>query len=212
MTTLQILVQTMPSRARFLEQFRAVLVPQLKRHKNCSLLTAIDDGVTPVGEQRQKLKERSTGDYICLLDDDDFVAHDFLERISPLLDTADYIGFLAACYRDCVFHKNAVCSALRCKGWHSDAEFHYRELSQLCPMRRELSLAVPMDSAGDERGRQTGDAYRWASQLAVLGIVKTEHFIDEPMVHYMERTKRNDAEDWREPRRMEFFHRLTQKP
>jgi hypothetical protein len=81
--------------------------------------------------------------------------------------------------------------SLLCGGWfdktYADGTKAWmRDISHINPIRRELALAVPMYGGFAEDSRWSGDLRR-------LGIVKTEHYIEEVMYHYLSRPDKTDG-------------------
>lgn len=189
----EILCLTQPSRAPFLSQLRMVLAPQLRPGVSFRIQT--DDG-SGIGEQRHRMKMESAADYVSFIDDDDLPSHSFVHSIRPKLDGVDYIGFWMYCYdigSDCDTRRRPVFHSLDFIDWSEDEFSYYRDVSHFNPMRRDLSISVPMTGSGDED-------YRWACGLRVK--VKTQHVIPETLIHYFNRHPKNDAEDWNNPDRL----------
>lgn len=199
MKTWEILCLTMPRRKPFLDQLRMTLAPQLR--PGVTLRIQTDSGTT-VGEQRHLMKLQSTADYVSFLDDDDLPRADFVSSIAPLLDGVDYIGFWMYCWdigSECKTRRRPVIHSLSYSDWTEDENCYYRDISHFNPMIRELSISVPMTGSGDED-------YRWSCGLR--GKVKTQHFIDKPLLHYFNRHPKNDAEDWKNPDRIEILESI----
>jgi hypothetical protein len=128
--------------------------------------------------------EKSVGEYVCFVDDDDLVADDYVSTILPLLDR-DYVGFKVQLYNDGVPDLPTYHSLVY-EHWFQNNHGYYRHISHLNPIRRELALLVPMEG-------EVGEDHRWADRLYATGKVKTEHFIDRVMYHYYSRSVKNDA-------------------
>ena len=172
-----ILILTQPKRARLFDRIRGLLLPQLAPYENrVELLSRLFNPNQSLGENRQTLLDAAWGEYVSFIDDDDTVARDYVERIFPLLDGVDYVGFRLQLYVNGVRQKPTFHS-LQYADWRDDDKGFYRDLSHLNPIRRELALLVPF-----EGGR--GEDFSWAERLRATGRVKTEHFIPEVMYHY----------------------------
>lgn len=180
-----LLILTQPSRAALLARLTACLLPQLLRAQGVDLVIAFFNSRLSLGAQRQKMTEEAQGEYVSIVDDDDLVAPDFIQRILPLLDGVDQVGFRLQEYKDGVPLKPTFIS-LRYNGWHDDAEAEYRDIMHLCPLKRELSLEV-------RREGPPGEDARWACALSKLGVVKTEHFLDAVMYMYYLKTGKADS-------------------
>lgn len=192
---LDILCLTMPTRRKFLARLMERLEPQLygswSASKKVKITTMMHNPAVSLGENRQRMRESSKADYVCFVDDDDMVAENYVDRILPLLDGVDYVGFRLQAYEDGVPLPGPTYHSLLCGGWfdktYADGtKSWHRDISHLNPIKRELALAVPMYGGFAEDSR-------WSGELRRLGIVKTEHYIEEVMYHYLSRTDKKDG-------------------
>lgn len=186
---LDILCLTMPSRTEYLARLRANIEPQLT--SDVRFTVKLHDPSISLGANRQKMKEESDAEYLAQCDDDDLLSERYVEKILPLLDGVDQIGFRLQCSEDGVDLPGPTYHSLLCGGWfdktYADGtKAWFRDHSPLNPLRRELSLAVPMYGG-------FGEDSRWAGELRALGIVKTEHYIEEVMYHYLSRPNKTDG-------------------
>lgn len=179
-----ILIQTQPSRQHFLARLNATLRPQVEEHDDIEILTRLFDANMDLGTNRQKLIEQAIGQYVNFIDDDDLVPAHYISTIYPLLDGVDYIGFQLQMYSDGEKQKPTY-HTLRYKEWNADQDGYYRDISHLNPMRRELALRIPMSGG-------CGEDQRWADGLRNLGVVKTEHYVNEIMYYYLWRSNKTD--------------------
>jgi hypothetical protein len=202
----EILMLTMPSRIRFLAQLASLLKKQLEPYPDVCLTPRNSDG-SPLGDQRQKFKEESKGEYISFFDDDDLPAYNYISTIYPLLDNTDVIGFKVQQYDQTGEHIAPCLQTIHSilyNHWQEDETGYYRNFTTCNPMRRELSLAVPIEGAND------GEDRRWAERLGATGLVKTEHYIPKVMLHYFNRIVRDDNEDPYAPKRLEMIEAIRE--
>jgi hypothetical protein len=201
----QILILTQKSRAPFLEQLLSLLEPQiaalgLRKFDQVDLLIREDLTLPPgaPGDKREAMRQQSSGEYICFFDDDDLPAPDYISSILPLLDGVDQIGFQLQCYM-----ANKLLAptyhSLSGSNWYSNENGHYRDISHLNPMRRELALRKPMSGG-------YGEDHRWAD--AMRGLVKTEHYVDKILYHYIARSRKDDRKDFNDPWRLQMIEKL----
>jgi hypothetical protein len=140
-----------------------------------------DNLETVYGEKCQRLLNASDADYVSFLDDDDWIAEDFIETIMEALYLEPYyVGFKVRYTVDGhpqvpVFH------TLKYSGWVNNPEALYRDIVHFNPIRRDLAIQGQWEG-GDGADR------RWADQLRALGIVKNEVYIDRELHHYRNRT------------------------
>lgn len=142
--------------------------------RDVDILMCIDDYQMNISEKRNHLLSLTTAEYVCFVDDDDEVATNYVDRIYPLLDGVDYIGFKVAHF-DRGKRTKPVRHSLEYAGWSEDANGFYRNISHLNPIKTELAKQVPFEGTFSEDER-------WANKLQ--GLVKTQHFIDQEMYFY----------------------------
>ena len=166
-----ICVLTVPEREQDLTRIEGMLLHQIDNRNDIQLL--IDKGTGDVGKKRQRCLEEAAGDYICFVDDDDLIAHDYIERIYELLDgEVDYIGFQLQHYRNGEKQKPTFHS-LKYKEWSEDDNGWYRDVSHLNPIKTSIAREGVFEGA-------YGEDKAWAEQVNP----KTEHYIDAPMYFY----------------------------
>jgi glycosyltransferase involved in cell wall biosynthesis len=138
------------------------------------------DKAWPVGENRQAMVLASRADYISFIDDDDLVAPDYVNKIFPLLDGVDIVGFNVECFHD-GSRLGTAYHSLEYGSWFRDGNKFYRDLSYMQPIRRELALRSRIEGG-------YGEDHRWAERLRALGCVKTEHRLNEVLYFYYYRS------------------------
>lgn len=179
-----ILTPTMATRRTFLMRLADCLGPQMVpevRWNICEL-----ENFESLGAKRDHLKESTDAEYISFIDDDDLVAPDYVSRILPLLDGVDYVGFRLQASEDGIDLEKPTFHSLLCGGWFESKYAYHRDISLLNPMRRELSIQVPTRY-------DFGEDSHWANEMRSMGIVKTEHFIEETMYYYLSRPNKTDG-------------------
>lgn len=179
-----ILIVSVSERGQQLKAMLTELLEQIEPYEgDVTVLCYVDDFDHPRWAARQLLVDEATADYVNFVDDDDFLAGDYVERIHACLDgVVDYVGFRLQCFWDDEPLKPTTHS-LRYAGWSEDAEGFYRGISHLNPMRRELAAKVRFPEVRFED-------HDWAQELMALDIVKTEAFVDEVLYFYDFNTRR----------------------
>lgn len=183
-----ILILTMPQRREMRDRLLAVLRPQLLGHEQEIELLIREVPGAAVGMGREMLRLLALGEYISHIDDDDVVSEDYVESILPMLDGVDYVAFKVAMVHDGVFsyiEDRGLCFG----GVHNDGmNVHYRDISHLCPVKRELALKVPMYGVPGETSTSHCEDSRWADEMRSAKILRTEHRIDKVLYHYFWRS------------------------
>lgn len=171
------LILSVPRRLDALERLLSHLSERASNYPGeVEIIVCLDNGELSIGQKRQQALEAASGEYVAFIDDDDWVPDYYFDRIMPLLDGVDYVGFRLQLYEDGVASKPTFHS-LRHASWFDDEHGYYRHISHLNPLRRELALRAPFDGG-------CGEDARWASAIWAQNCVATEHFIDEVMYEY----------------------------
>lgn len=178
MATWTILIATLGRRGDRFARLMGGLLPQLDQAGGEVTVEALwNNGERPLCEVRQDLMEHTASAYTSFVDDDDVLPPYYVERVLPLLDGVDYIGWRMQCILNGA-ELAPTYHSLEYTGWYSDNNGHYRDISHLNPVRRELAMAharfrPPVQGAEDSD---------WSSQLR--GHLKTQHMIGECMYYY----------------------------
>lgn len=204
---LEVMILTQRSRSTFLNQLFQVLRPQLNASDGRAVASVRQfDHTMSLGENREAMRRAAVGEYICFVDDDDLVARNY---VSEILKAAtwrpDQITFeVQVLLGDDLATAVTIYQSLAYSGWRTDTSTfnHYRDISHLCPMRRELALKVPMSGG-------IGEDYQWAKAMRDLDVVNTEQNIPAPpLYYYWLRSRRHDALDPLRPKRLKLLDDL----
>ena len=158
---LSILIPSLEKRAHLLQRLLSTLEPQLT--KDIEIIKDIDKGEKKIGEKRNDLIARATGEYIAFIDDDDNVPSYYIEEILKALKTnPDCVGF-----RGIMTYTNnpgRVETFNHHLGSHYYTEglTHYRYPNHLNPMKRALVKDVKFKEIN------MGEDYDWATQIMKL--------------------------------------------
>jgi len=172
-----ILVATIGHRRSEFLRLMDCLMPQVEKYPDIEVVAHFNNGEGAIGLIRKNLIATSSAEYISFIDDDDLVAPDYVDRVYPLLDGVDYIGWKVR------FTVNGepqrqVIHSLEYNGWSQDDNGYYRDISHINPVKRELALEGTFMNSP-----QVGEDHAWSSSMS--GKLKTQHFIDDEMYYYM---------------------------
>lgn len=174
---LSILLATVENRAGLFAQLHAELKRQ-SEGKSVELVVACDAKEISIGKKRQNLLEAATGDYIVYIDDDDWVAPDYVDQILAALSTSpDCVGFEIMCTFNNGRPKKAIAS-MRYPKWVENVDgFDFcRGCYHKTPARRDLAL-----KCGFPDLRYSEDKV-YAEKI--MHLVKTEVFIPKQLYFY----------------------------
>lgn len=150
---LSLLVCSTHERAPFLRRLVRDLRGQMRGFpRRVELLVDVDAGAKTIGHKRNDLLERALGQYVAFIDDDDWVAHDYIARLLGVLDgevdCAALEGIVTSDGKDPHRFIHTVGAA----GWHTEGDVHWRTPNHLNAVKRSLALEVrfPDTSAGED--------------------------------------------------------------
>lgn len=182
---LSILVCSTIARADKLARLVDYLRHQMRFHPRAvELCVSVDDGAMPIGEKRQRLLERAVGHFVAFIDDDDWVAHDYVDRIlsalekDPGVDCCSLWGVLTTNGdRPESFHHS-----LAHERWATTVEgLHVRTPNHLNAVRRTLALEAGFPA------KDFGEDHDFSKRLRPL--LRREAVIDGVLYYYWSRTK-----------------------
>lgn len=137
---LSILIATIPSRLDMLDDLMLNLNIQTDRLDD--LVEVIIDPVVQynIGTKRNKLLEKSKGEYVVFIDDDDHVAYNYVRLILDACEEgSDCIGISGTMTtngkNEAQWHISKDYGS-----WYTENNIHYRTPNHISPVRRELAL------------------------------------------------------------------------
>ena len=180
---LSICLATVENRCDLFALLHAELLRQTKDHPEVELIVACDAKQISIGKKRQNLLEAATGDYVCYIDDDDWISVDYVVTILDALKSKpDCVGFEIHCTKNGGAVESAIAS-MRYKQWgdHQDGYRYNRSIYHKTPVRRELALQVGFPDL-----RYAEDKFYSAG---VQALCKTEVFIKRVLYYYRYRNE-----------------------
>lgn len=174
---LSILLATVVGRAALFAKLHAHILAQAEG-RSVEVIVACDNKEISIGKKRQNLLEAATGDYVCFVDDDDWVSDTYVDDILAALESSpDCVGFLITCTTNGRNPVKAITS-MRYKEWYEnrDGYAHCRTIYHKSPVRRDIALKVGFPDL-----RYAEDK---VYAKGVTALVKTEVFIDKVCYHY----------------------------
>jgi hypothetical protein len=183
--TWDILIPSITHRTNELTELLAHLEAQ--RVPGVGVLVYRDNREALYGPKCQRLYEASEADYVSMLDDDDWVADDYLPAVMEALEQRpDYVGYKVL-YTEHGEPQQEVIHSLTCGGWINSADVLKRDICHKNPLRRDLAMQASWEGDG-------GADMLWAFALRNLGQIKTEVFIDRELYHYRSTGAYNTSE------------------
>lgn len=182
---LSILIPTIIGREEQFNNLYAFLTEQLDRDgiwNEVEIVSECDDRTMSIGTKRQVLLNRSYGDFVVFIDDDDSIPDDYCLTIWQAIKDnpgIDAIGFL----QKCTFNQGAAVIASLSNQWDAWGEYKggYRYVRTPffpTPMLREYAVAIGYNDM------RFGEDHDFSIRLKEAGLIKNELFIPRMMYHY----------------------------
>lgn len=143
-----------------------------------------DNKEISIGAKRQRMLEESSGKYIIMVDDDDWLADNYVQEIySALLSEPDAIGHKILC----TFNYTNPMIESASNQWEAWADgkdarrhgFHFlRTTYAKTPMRRDIALEIGYKNI------RYGEDHDFSKRLKEAGLIKTEVYLDKFFYFY----------------------------
>jgi hypothetical protein len=144
-----------------------------------------DSGEITIGAKRQKLLETARGEYVCSVDDDDLVEPSYIRdllstiiRANPPVDCVVFEGRLTCDGRFGGRFDFDLCH----KTYKNVGDLFLRTPNHLCPIRREIALAVGYKEKNF--GEDSDYAQRIFPKLSTQAVVKNAAGEKKVLYHY----------------------------
>lgn len=202
MMLLSILIPTIPERSRLFERLQSELNRQLdaftelhweflRDHGGIEIISDASkrflEGGKTIGAKRGDLLQRSTGKYICFLDDDEDIAPNYLETLARMCaHDKDCVSFR------CLFKNDHYWTVIDMSLHHkrNDEATPHRIVKRLvwhvCPVKRELAIKEGFSEISHN------EDWDWMSR--VLPNIKSEIHTNQILTQYNHSAKTSEAD------------------
>lgn len=176
---LSILICTIPSRYAMLKKLHSILYPQL----SFEVEVLLDDrrNIT-VGQKRNNLLSAAHGEYVCHVDDDDRIAHNYVQLIMQGIETNVDCCSLVGEITVNGMHPKKFIHSLDYSGWYEKNNVYYRSINHLNCIKSSIAKHIGFTE------KNHGEDYDFSIKLRESGLLKTEHKIDQVIYYYDYRT------------------------
>lgn len=176
MSTLSILIPTLPERYSLLRRLQGILHPQVQKH---GIGIHYNDAgrQMSIGEKRNSLLARVQTEYFVFIDDDDRVSGDYLDSImAAIAQNPDCVTFTGWMTTNGNNKKDFVIKLG--EKYEERNNVYYRFPNHLCPMRASLvrHIKFPHIVAGED--------YSWARMIHERRLLKTSVHIEKDLYFY----------------------------
>ena len=152
------------------------------------IIVITDGGEKSIGTKRNEAINKSTGEYVCFIDDDDLVSKDYVPKILNAIKTKpDCVGIHLLHFNDgnlggLTYHN------LNYDHWYEQREDvigmmrYYRNPNHLNPVRREYAIKCPFPEISMCEDRDYS--------MNILKYLKKQELILEPIYYYLYRSRK----------------------
>lgn len=189
---LSICIATIPERRRLLDRLADHLFWLIDEVDRKTVEVVLDQRVdVPIGTKRQALLERSRGQFVSFVDDDDWVSSDYVYQIvdvlagDPTIDCAPLVGVMTTAGEvPETFHHS-----IRNIEWRTEDGVHYRTPNHLNAVRRDLALAAGF------RSLDHGEDFDYSERLKPLLRTEAKLATNGPLYFYFYQPGKPKRED-----------------
>jgi hypothetical protein len=187
MSTLSLLIPTLPERYNLLHRLQKVLLPQVDKYPGRVFVHYHDAGRhLSIGEKRNQLVQQVTTDFHVFIDDDDLVSSQYVDKILWAIDqNPDVVTFNGWMTTDGAQRKNFVIKLG--ERYEERQNVYYRFPNHLCPMRTSLVRQVRFPHITMQ------EDYQFAKSVNDRKLLKTSVHIEDFLYHYMFISNKNYA-------------------
>lgn len=178
MASLSILIPTLVSRKKMFNSLVKELTKQAKGY-DVQILRDPREGVS-IGEKRNDLLSKASKEYVCFIDDDDSVSHNYLDKvfegINKRVDCCSLRGVITwDGSRPEIFEHSIKYGAYQTTNNDIKYERYPNHLNVI-----KSSIAKQFKFPETNFGEDTD----FATQIFKSGLIKTEHYIDQVIYFY----------------------------
>jgi len=155
--------------------------------ESAEVIVITDRKAHSTGEKRNMLLDLASGEYVCFIDDDDFVDENYIELIlNAIKKGSDTIGISGIITTngdnkvDWELSKNFQNRTVKRGG----KIFYERKTNHLSPVKRELAMKAKFPDKSNAEDKAYSDALNQ--------FLKTETKIEKPIYHYRYSTKNKE--------------------
>lgn len=185
MKLLSIMIPYTPDRAKVLYELLSTLHSQIEKENaqdEVEILIELDNYEMSIGAKRQKLLERTTGEYVVAIDSDDEVGEDYISSIMEAIKhNPDVISFNGYMTTKGMNRENFKIMKdlpyMTISDAHGRNEY-LRYNNHLSPIKREVALKIGY------KDMKFAEDFDYAKRLKESGLIKTEYYINKDLYHY----------------------------
>jgi glycosyltransferase involved in cell wall biosynthesis len=174
---LTICIPTIDGREEKYEALRDFVKSQTQ-DKGVSIISLKDNKSMSIGTKRRAMLDAAQGEYVVMIDDDDWVANDYVDSILAALESKpDFVGFNISC--EGTDGKTANVSN-KYSDWadKKDGYDYVRTPYHKTPIKTSIARQINF------KDLRWGEDYDFSKRLKQSGLIKTEVHIDKVLYFY----------------------------
>lgn len=175
---LSILICSLEERKEYLNRLTEKLKLQNK-YEDVEICVYTDNKENSIGTKRNSLLNNAKGKYVCFIDDDDMVSDNYIDLVREGCFTdKDCISLNGVITFDGQNAKQFIHS-IKYNSYFEENDIYYRPPNHLNAIKKELVKDIKFEEIN------YGEDTDWAMKICNLGILKTEHEIQEIIYLYI---------------------------
>lgn len=154
----------------------------IQKNELVEILIDKDNGEKSIGEKRNALLERATGEYVCFFDDDDIPSNDYIERvfdgINKCVDCCSLMGIIRIDNGSPEIFEHSI----KYKEWktNSTGNIKYeRTINHLNVIKSSIAKQFKFKEINH------GEDRIWSEDIFKSGLIKSEHYINKVIYNYI---------------------------
>jgi glycosyltransferase involved in cell wall biosynthesis len=152
------------------------------------IVSVVDNRIVTVGEKRQMTLDVSHGDYVAFVDDDDWVAPNYVSEIMKAIGQADPVDVITFDNKSWIEEHDPIIIRMNLRAPNEQVQFPggaQRAAWHTCAWNARIAKAAKFPKIN------YGEDWGWAEQLNAMSV--TEHHIPLPLHHYIYNQKSSRA-------------------
>lgn len=180
--TLSILIPHLKAYDPYLKRLREVLEPQMDQ--DMELIIWADDGRVSIGEKRNWLLQKAKGEYVCFIDSDDLVSHNYVDLLMQGIELGvDCCSLRGEITFDGKNPKPFIHS-IKYRAYKEVNGVYERFPNHLNCIKANIAKQFRFPSINH------GEDTDWATQIFKSGLLKVEYWIEPTIYFYEYRSKK----------------------
>lgn len=175
---LSVLICTIEERDAPFKVLKAELEKLRNGNPEIEIKFECDNRQMTIGAKRNLLLSKAKGDYVCFVDDDDWIDEEyFIKILHALKSEPDCVQMIGVIATDGFNYERFEHSIAHNK-YFSQGGIYYRYPNHLNPIRRDIAIQFRFPE------KNFGEDTDWATQIRDSGLLQREEPIDKVIYHY----------------------------